>query len=175
MVERFLDGTASEAELRAAQHAFVVAHHRSHQRLGRDDPLEPIRFIFPQRTALYSGDSGLAALSSTPKAARFAIRKKQRGAEYPAQAALIRDVLGNPFHHVNLNPTLRTPVVLALAQAAYDNRIMPAGTLDPERLAVLADALEESGCTDADILGHLRGPGPHVRGCHILDLVLDKK
>jgi hypothetical protein len=69
---------------------------------------------------------------------------------------------------------LRTPAVLALAAAAYDNRVSPAGTLDPDRLAVLADALEEAGCTDTRILGHLRGPGPHVRGCFALDLILDK-
>jgi len=41
-------------------------------------------------------------------------------------------------------------------------------------LPVLADALEEAGCTDADLLGHLRGPGPHVRGCWVLDLLLGK-
>ena len=39
-------------------------------------------------------------------------------------------------------------------------------------LPVLADALEEAGCTDADLLGHLRGPGPHVRGCWAVDLLL---
>jgi hypothetical protein len=39
---------------------------------------------------------------------------------------------------------------------------------------VLADALEEAGCADADILGHLRGPGPHVRGCFVLDFLLGK-
>jgi hypothetical protein len=46
---------------------------------------------------------------------------------------------------------------------------MPSGHLDPARLAVLADALEESGCATPEILFHLRGPGPHVRGCFVLD------
>jgi hypothetical protein len=50
----------------------------------------------------------------------------------------------------------------------------PQGTLDPARLAVLADALEEAGCTDPDILSHLRGTGPHVRGCWVIDLLLGK-
>ena len=54
---------------------------------------------------------------------------------------------------------------LGLARAVYD-----AG--DFSRLPILADALEEAGCADADILGHLRGPGPHVRGCWVLDLLL---
>jgi len=62
-----------------------------------------------------------------------------------------------------------------LAQAAYDQRELPSGTLDPARFAVLADALDEVGCADADILGHLRGPGPHVRGCWALDLCLGKE
>jgi hypothetical protein len=48
------------------------------------------------------------------------------------------------------------------------------GTLDNTRLAVLADALEESGCTSEDVLGHLRGPGPHVRGCWVVDLCLGR-
>jgi hypothetical protein len=44
-----------------------------------------------------------------------------------------------------------------------------------ERLPILADALEEAGCTDADILAHCRGPGPHVRGCWVVDLILGKE
>lgn len=47
------------------------------------------------------------------------------------------------------------------------------GPLDPLRLAVLADALEEAGCTSEDILAHLRGQGPHVSGCWVLQLFLD--
>ncbi|HZY89356.1 MAG TPA: hypothetical protein VFE78_31325 [Gemmataceae bacterium] len=55
-----------------------------------------------------------------------------------------------------------------LAQAIYNERAF-------DLLPVLADALEDAGCTDADILGHLRGPGPHVRGCWAVDLVLGKE
>jgi hypothetical protein len=51
---------------------------------------------------------------------------------------------------------------------------MPEGTLDDGRLAVLADDLEEAGCTGVGILRHLRGPGPHVRGCCPVDLCLGK-
>ena len=57
---------------------------------------------------------------------------------------------------------------------AYDERLMPSGELDLGRLAVLSDALEEAGCTSAEILTHLRSPGPHVRGCWALDLILGK-
>jgi hypothetical protein len=48
---------------------------------------------------------------------------------------------------------------------------LPRG-LDVARLAVLADALEDPGCADADLLSHLRGPGMHVRGCWAVDLLL---
>lgn len=90
------------------------------------------------------------------------------------QSTLLRDIIGNPFHSLTLDLTWRTSTVLALAEAAYENRALPAGTLDPQRLSVLADSLEESGCSDAEIVGHLRSPGPHVRGCAIVDLILGK-
>ena len=64
--------------------------------------------------------------------------------------------------------------MVSLAPAAYDDRTLPAGTLDPDRLAVLADALEEAGCDNDDLLSHVRGPGPHVRGCWVVDLLLGK-
>jgi hypothetical protein len=43
-----------------------------------------------------------------------------------------------------------------------------------ERLPILADALQDAGCENADILDHCRGPGPHARGCWVVDLILDK-
>jgi hypothetical protein len=54
-----------------------------------------------------------------------------------------------------------------LAHLIYDQRRFT-------DLPVLADALEEAGCTDQTILDHLRGPGPHVRGCWAVDLLLGK-
>jgi hypothetical protein len=91
---------------------------------------------------------------------------------------LLREVFGNPFRPPpTIDPawlTWNDGTVVRLAQSAYEERHLPAGTLDNGRLAVLADALEEAGCTDADILGHLRGPGPHVRGCWPVDLCLGK-
>jgi hypothetical protein len=87
---------------------------------------------------------------------------------------LLRDLFGNPFRSGAVSPSWLTPPVLALAQAAYEERALPAGTLDTTRLAVLADALEDTGCDNPDLLGHLRSPGPHVRGCWAVDLVLGK-
>jgi hypothetical protein len=104
-----------------------------------------------------------------------AVRLAAECSEESVQASLLRDILGNPFRPVTLAPSWLTSSVVALSQAAYEERQLPAGTLDPTRLAVLADALEDAGCTDAELLGHLRGPGPHVRGCWALDLILGKE
>ena len=93
------------------------------------------------------------------------------------QAALVRDLLGNPFRPVAVDPAWLAwhgGAVKSLAEAVYEERELPSGHLDAARLAVLADMLEEAGCNDARLLGHLRGPGPHVRGCWVVDLLLGK-
>lgn len=87
---------------------------------------------------------------------------------------LLREIVGNPFHPVSITHAWLTPTVLSLVQTAYDNRILPSGILENSRLAVLADALENTGCDNQDILSHLRSSGPHVRGCFALDAILDK-
>jgi len=92
-----------------------------------------------------------------------------------ASCRIVRDLFGNPFRPGAIAPSWLTPTVLALAQAAYHNRILPAGTLDNAQLAVLADALEDACCDNSDILNHLRQPGVHVRGCWVVDRLLGKE
>jgi hypothetical protein len=82
------------------------------------------------------------------------------------QAALLRDLI-HPFHTAPFDPAWRASAVLALAQAAYDERQF-------DRLPILADALEDAGCTDAELLRHLRSETGHVRGCWALDAVLGR-
>jgi hypothetical protein len=89
-------------------------------------------------------------------------------AELVVQAALIRDIFGNPFRPVNVDGSWLTPPVVALAHDIYENRTF-------DRMPLLADALQESGCNNADILDHFRSDGPHVRGCWVVDLVLGKE
>jgi hypothetical protein len=88
------------------------------------------------------------------------------------QAAALRDIFGPlPFRVVPLDPIPRAVSegrAGCLAQAIYDERAF-------YRLPLLADALEDAGCTDAELLGHLRSPGPHVRGCWAADLVLRER
>jgi hypothetical protein len=95
-----------------------------------------------------------------------------------ASSLLARDILGDPFHPPAINPSWlvwNDACVLRLAQVTYEERQLPLGTLDNGRLAILADALEEAGCTNADILNHCRQPGEHVRGCWVIDLILGKE
>jgi hypothetical protein len=95
--------------------------------------------------------------------------------ERQAQSTLLRDIFGPlPYRPVTYDPSCLTPTVLSLAQQAYDDRILPSGHLSPNRLVTLADALAAAGSTDAMLLGHLREPGPHVRGCHALDQILGR-
>jgi hypothetical protein len=61
-----------------------------------------------------------------------------------------------------------------LAQAAPDERTLPSGELDRQRLLVLADALEEAGCCDPIIIEHCRQPADHYRGCFVVDALLGK-
>jgi hypothetical protein len=96
---------------------------------------------------------------------------RAKSSELAAHANLIRDIFGNPFVPISLDPSWVTPIVASLAQAAYEQRILPSGHLDPARLAILADALEEAGCTEAAILEHLRSAGPHVRECWPIGLL----
>jgi hypothetical protein len=87
--------------------------------------------------------------------------------EATAHARLIRCAFGNPFRPVRFEPAWRTDTAVALARHAHD-----AG--DESVLPILADALQDAGCDDADILGHCRGEGPHARCCRVVDAVLGR-
>jgi hypothetical protein len=89
-------------------------------------------------------------------------------AEQRQQIDLLRDVLGNPFRPVAIDPAWLTDAVLGIARGVYDERAF-------EHLPILADALEDAGCTDEDLLGHCRRPGVHVRGCWVVDLLTGKE
>lgn len=82
-----------------------------------------------------------------------------------AHCHLLRDIFNNPFRPVAMKQAWRTSEVVTLARFIYENR-------DFDRMPELAEALENSGCTDADVLNHCRTAKEHVRGCWIVDLIL---
>jgi hypothetical protein len=88
-------------------------------------------------------------------------------AEWVAQCGIIRDIFGNPFRPVLIDISWESSTVLALAQQMYDSR-------DFTEMPILADALQDTGCDNEDILNHCRGENVHVRGCFVIDLVLGK-
>ncbi|MBX9625628.1 MAG: hypothetical protein K2X82_17630 [Gemmataceae bacterium] len=89
-------------------------------------------------------------------------------AESAAQADLVRCVVPSPFRPVAFDPDWRTTSVVALARQMYDAR-------DFVHVPILADALDDAGCADPEVLGHCRHPFPHARGCWVVDLVLGRE
>jgi hypothetical protein len=90
------------------------------------------------------------------------------GAASDLLAHFIRDIFGNPFRPVAFDPAWRSESAVSLARTMYETR-------DFSPMPILADALQDAGCDNADILAHCRAPGPHVRGCWVVDLVLNKE
>jgi hypothetical protein len=87
--------------------------------------------------------------------------------ERNVQSHLLRDLSGNPFRPAAFDPSWRTNTVVALARQMYETR-------DFGPMPILADALQDAGCEAEGILAHCREPGVHVRGCHVVDLILGK-
>ena len=83
------------------------------------------------------------------------------------QCHLLRDIVGNPFRPVAVEQRWLTADIVAVARYVYEER-------DFDHLPVLADVLIDAGCTDDAILAHCHQPGPHVRGCWAVDLLLGK-
>ena len=124
----------------------------------------------------YSPDSLHYMNSSYPPMVRDALAVAGNTAEAvpsepPVQAALLRDIFGNPFRPISLDSawlSWNDATIPRLAQAVYNDRAF-------DRLPILADALEQAGCEDADILAHCRSDGPHVKGCWAMDLILRRQ
>jgi hypothetical protein len=93
---------------------------------------------------------------------------EQFTSESAAQCCLVRDIFGNPFRPVVVDPSWLNSTVVALARGLYEKRAF-------DLLPVLADALQEADCDNADILTHLRATSIHTLGCWALDLVLGKE
>jgi len=93
-----------------------------------------------------------------------------RLAERAAQAALLRDIFGNPFATTRIDASVlrwNDGCVVRIAAGIYEERAF-------ERMGVLHDALLDAGCNDADVLSHARDGESHARGCWLLDLLLNK-
>jgi hypothetical protein len=168
--ERFADGDAGPGEQQAAFRGIKEG-------LGAvawtayDAVANPAEAEDAATDSVLAGAWALGEKTPAARAARREFRNWQR--------ATLRDLFGPlPFRPVPADPAWlawHRGAPVTLARAVYEERELPSGHLGAARLAVLADMLEEAGCADPDILGHLRGPGEHVRGCWVVDLLLAKE
>ncbi len=171
LAARLVEGTADAAERKRerqrlmagwSEAAWPVAHYIAHQLLARRR-VSAARLFWnvielSRQVAFVTGREGRVVMVDP------------RGAEMAERAALAhdcRDMFGNPFRPISLEPRWQTETVVALAAGIFADRAF-------DRMPILADALEEVGCDNTDILAHCRGDGPHVRGCWVVDLLLGK-
>jgi hypothetical protein len=156
LAEQYADGHASANELRAARLACRSAGAHASWYAAASDPFKA------------AGNAARSAQSGVVHRLAAASAEAELAAERAAQADLLREVFGNPFRPLSVEASWRTAEVLALARTIYDERAS-------ERMPALADLLEEIGCDSREILTHCRTREPHVRGCWVLDLLLEKR
>lgn len=186
VAERFTDGLASEADL--------IAAHQEIEEMYSD--WFPEGFISTASSPVYHSVLAAMAASTDPTTSSmnrgtfadpmahpaFVAYYGARNAVTTAGALkpladVLLDMVGDPFVPVTIAPSLlqwKNGVIMELARSAYEQRLLPQGTLDNSMLAVLADALEEAGA-GPELVDHLRLPDwQHYRGCWALDLMLGK-
>jgi hypothetical protein len=163
VAEAFAAGTAGRAELVAAKNGANAAYRKMRSQRG---PL-----AFRHICAVHLAQQAVALrVTFDPWENEFLRGAKERKdkTERRARAHLAREIFGNPFRPVTVDLAWRTSTVLALARGISDDYAF-------DRLPVLADALQDAGCENADILDHCRDPNAtHVRGCWVVDLILGK-
>jgi hypothetical protein len=190
-LERFADGEAGRGEQRAAEAAAEATMVPDFSAAGRASTA--VRFAaFDSLSSTYGRES-MAAV-----AARYAaegeslhaispVTELRHEPRWPAvlavakkeQSELLRDFFGPepaaPFPALPAEARdWQDGLVLSLAEAAYEDRSLPSGHLDPARLCVLSDALEEAGGVDSTLVSHLREKKTRYRGFWALDVVLER-
>jgi hypothetical protein len=172
VAERFADGLANPAELRRTSQAAYEAHcRRFGPELGlagidavlaaEENPWEFAKNLHEQSTGYYS------VVPLVSDASEQQALKEWTEAWHVRCVSLVRDLYGNPFRPVVINPTWLSPNVVMLTRGIYEDRAF-------DRMPVLGDALEEAGCDNGDILVHCRSQTEHVRGCWVVDAILGK-
>jgi hypothetical protein len=184
VAERYADGLADVEELRrawsAVRKALSVAPLQSRWEAALTAALHAVTpgsvVVGPQVAAgryavTVTAQAAACALGDDPQewGAFYSSRDVGCSRERAAQCDLLRDLFV-PFRAAGADSTRPAwcgGAALKIARAIYQDRRF-------EELPILADALEEADCTDAALLSHLRRPGPHVRGCWALDLLLNR-
>lgn len=166
LVERYADELATEGEL-ATVHQIALEGATS-QRTSA--------YHSAYRALADASDLGTAVLFDTPRVSELSALDSFWPWDWWRYGRRIRKlnirwvwcIFGNPFRPVALDPSWLTTTVLALANGIYADKAF-------DRMPILADALQDEGCDNEDILNHCRQPGEHVRGCWVVDLLLGKQ
>jgi hypothetical protein len=197
VVESHVDGLASDDELRVAADAIELAWHKGYDEAARTMPADSVVSFSTPIPSLHLIEAAAYTAGRTPGgfmtgrwiglamhvamqcriAVMYAASEFGKDQRPVTQAVLgthlnfLRDCLGNPFRTVSLNTAWlawNDGIIPKLAQSIYEERTF-------ERMPILADALEEAGCTNTEILNHCRHHAEHVRGCWVVNLILGKK
>lgn len=166
VAERFADGAATGDELRDAEGRSAL-----YRDVGDEEPLpedQPPSYwcdVTAWKATVRRPHLGVGDVCD---AARRVAEDRSGEWEEIVQARLLRCVLGNPYRPAAVSPSWLTPTVVSLAEGIYTERAF-------DRMPVLADALEEAGCDNADLLAHCRGDDPHARGCWVIDRLLGSR
>jgi hypothetical protein len=171
VAERYADGEATLEEVEAAGNAMLKRKRPTTAEilleilaeLTHEEPAANTDLVAYKCVMAAGGE----AADAVPEVQHLDTYDRAAQEEEDDQATLLRDIAGNPFRRVAFTPAWRTPAVTTLARVIYNERRF-------EDLPILADALEEAGCMNSEILNHCRGPGPHTRGCWVVDAILEK-
>ena len=177
VAERYADGQVGRKELAWAKLAAVAGAERVPRQAGW-----AAYWAVAQRAAVSIENTCMAAVESQARSARRTARaagadeaaawEAARVAEMRAQADLLRDLFGPLlFREVPLSPSWlhwNDGTVVKLARGIYEGRRF-------DEVGILADALEEAGCVEPELLAHCRDGGGHVAGCWAVDLILGKE
>ena len=180
VAERFADGLATERDRRAAETAAETASRRLYKEADptMDEGSEAslvLRAAYLATHVTREEPFGVRTTAGSyylldrfAEASFISGRARPLNVAYRVQADLLRDITGNIFRPVVLDRGALPPLAAPMAETMYEERCF-------DDMPILADAHEDAGCDNADILAHCRGPGPHVRGCWVVDLLLGKE
>lgn len=166
VAERLADGEVEDDERANASEA-VAARSMALETNNHFEASAENRKYYASQAAVYALSYGNDVWHAPDLAIAALEGEADRAAYKAAQHDVLRDLFGNPFRPVAIEPSWLTSDVRILAEGIYEDRAF-------DRMPILADALQDAGCDNTDILNHCRQPGEHVRGCWVVDLLLGK-
>jgi hypothetical protein len=154
-IEQYADGRGNAKQLRAARRT-VETVARATQPVPHAGGYDPAEWDV----------TNTVHLAVAAAAVRARLRLGSVSSAWPVSAAeqvvLLRELFGNPFHPISIEPSWLTPTVLTLAHVIRTERTF-------ELMPILGDALQDAGCDSAEVLDHCYGLGPHAAGCWLVD------